>query len=220
MTSLQTLLRKLFRDLEIDCVFDVGANTGGYGEFLRHIVRYDGLIVSFEPVKSVFNELQRCAARYPRWTVRNLALGSQAGNLTIHVTKDSSFSTFLVPRHDVVGQFQGQNEVEKDESVPVQSLDSVFAELQAQFGFKRPYLKMDTQGYDTEVIAGGGKVLGDFLALQSEIALLPVYKDMPDIMKMYPLIVQSGFDLAGMYPVNRDAQGRWIETDAVFLRRK
>jgi hypothetical protein len=51
-------LKSLFKILETTCVFDVGANTGQYGDFLRAQVGYQGLIVSFEPVSKAANILQ------------------------------------------------------------------------------------------------------------------------------------------------------------------
>ena len=45
----------------IDCIFDVGANSGQYGYFLREI-GYKGYIISFEPVSSVFELLNNNSA--------------------------------------------------------------------------------------------------------------------------------------------------------------
>ena len=50
-------LATLFQKLNIRCVLDVGANIGQYREFLRHQVGYDGLIISFEPVRENVNIL-------------------------------------------------------------------------------------------------------------------------------------------------------------------
>ena len=47
LMELETLSRFL-SDFQVDCVLDVGANTGQYGVRLRQI-GYRGLIVSFEP---------------------------------------------------------------------------------------------------------------------------------------------------------------------------
>lgn len=50
--SAEVLLR-----LEIDCVFDVGANCGQYGQNLREI-GYRGTILSFEPGLLAFRDLE------------------------------------------------------------------------------------------------------------------------------------------------------------------
>ncbi len=41
-------LRRLLRYLEVDCVFDVGANSGQYARQLRNLVEFSGTIISFE----------------------------------------------------------------------------------------------------------------------------------------------------------------------------
>jgi len=52
-------LRKLFEMLEIDLVFDVGANTGQYYQYLRNEVGYQGLVVSFEPTPNLAQILKK-----------------------------------------------------------------------------------------------------------------------------------------------------------------
>jgi FkbM family methyltransferase len=218
--TLRTLLRDFFRRFEVDCVFDVGANTGGYAQFLRNDLDYKGLIISFEPVTSTFRQLRESATGDARWTTRQMALGSENNLLKIHITKDSSFSSFLTPDHQTIDNFRGQNEVQAEEEVPVRRLDSLFEELRSQHGFRRPYLKMDTQGFDREVLQGAKGVLPEFVGLQSELSLLAIYEGMPGLADMHSAIAQAGFDLVGMYPINRDRAGRLIEADSVYVRRK
>ena len=218
--SLRTLLRRFFRQHQVDCVFDVGANVGGYGQFLRAGVGYRGLIISFEPVTAVYQSLHERAARDRSWVTHAMALGAENGTLPIHITKVSTFSSFLTPNPDAVAGFEGQNEVQWDEAVPVRRLDSLYPQLQAQHGFRRPFLKMDTQGFDREVLTGAEGVLPQFIGLQSEICFLPLYRKMPGIAEMFPRVSGLGFDVVGMYPVNRARQEQWIEADTVFLRRE
>jgi FkbM family methyltransferase len=217
--SLQTLLRRFFRQHQVDCVFDVGANIGGYGEFLRSGVGYRGLIISFEPVSAVYQTLHERAARDRLWVTHPMALGAENGTLPIHITKVSTFSSFLTPSHEAVSGFAGQNEVQRDEAVPVRRLDSLYPQLQSEHGFRRPFLKMDTQGFDREVLTGAQGVLPQLIGLQSEVCFLPLYRQMPGIADMFPLVAGLGFDVMGMYPVNRAPQEQWIEADTVFLRR-
>ena len=46
----------------IDCIFDVVANSGQHGLFLRKL-DYKGYIISFEPVSSVFKLLKKLRER-------------------------------------------------------------------------------------------------------------------------------------------------------------
>ena len=70
-------LSELFDRLQPQCVLDVGANEGQYGQQLRDI-GYAGWIVSFEPVADVFQSLARVAAGDSRWLTFPLAVGSMS----------------------------------------------------------------------------------------------------------------------------------------------
>ena len=48
---------KIIKNLEIDCLFDVGANTGQYATLVRSL-GYQGQIFSFEPLSSAHKILK------------------------------------------------------------------------------------------------------------------------------------------------------------------
>lgn len=217
--SLRTLLRRFFKRHQVDCVLDVGANTGGYAEFLRDEVRYKGMIISFEPVSEVFRTLQQKVKSDSKWAAFQIALGPEERRQEINVCKDTSFCSFLKPAHQSETWFAGQNEISCAEDVHVRRLDQVFEELKSKHGFRSPFLKIDTQGYDREVLLGCESVLRQVVGLQSEISLLPIYEKMPGIADLFPLISSLGFDLVGTFPVNLASAGRWIESDCVFVQR-
>ena len=76
--SLDIHLANVFDKYLVDCVIDVGANAGQYGAFLRGI-GFNGWIVSFEPVKSVFEKLVESAKGDDKWICYNLALEIRLG---------------------------------------------------------------------------------------------------------------------------------------------
>jgi FkbM family methyltransferase len=86
-------MRRVLDKLSIDCVIDVGANHGQYGEFLRDI-GYKGWIVSFEPVRAVFEDLSRHAEKKPPWRVFQYALGSENGQAEINVNLYDDMTSF------------------------------------------------------------------------------------------------------------------------------
>jgi FkbM family methyltransferase len=57
------------------------------------------------------------------------------------------------------------------ETVQVKRLDDVIGEVSAASASRSIYLKLDTQGYDLEVIKGAGATLESVAALQTEVSV-------------------------------------------------
>src|SRR5699024_4540372 len=83
---------------------------------------------------------------------------------------------------------------------------------------RRLYLKMDTQGFDLEVFAGLGERSQDIVAMQSEVALLLIYQQMPRMPEAIATYEEAGFEISGLYPITRQPDGRVIEYDCVLVR--
>lgn len=212
-------LGQLFRFLQIDCVFDVGANVGQYRDFLREKVGYTGMIVSFEPVSRNVAILQQRSVSDPRWEIVGHALGSNRSSLPLHVMKSDQFSSFLAPDNTSVPGFNGLNEPDHIETVAVYPLDEVFPVLQRRLGFRRSYLKLDTQGFDLEVVKGATATLRNIVAMQTEASIINIYEGMPGYMDTIRILNDRGFDVSGLYPISRDAGMRLIEFDCVMINR-
>ncbi|MGZ3338284.1 MAG: FkbM family methyltransferase [Reyranella sp.] len=141
-------LRELLAHLDIDCVLDVGANAGQYRDFLRDKVLYDGSIISFEPVSHHIDALRERSRGDRNWHIEGYALGSSDGSMPINVMVSDQFSSFLEPDHGRVKDYAVLNVPCHTETVTVRTLDVVLPVLQERIGFDRPYLKIDTQGFD------------------------------------------------------------------------
>jgi FkbM family methyltransferase len=212
-------LRGLFIQRQIDCVFDVGANRGQYYRFLRYELGFRGLIVSCEPIASLAAELARLAAIDPLWKIVPCALGAAPGNATLNVMQSTVYSSLLQPDDSATDVGSGENVVARQETITVRTLKDVYSELLAGGATKRIYLKLDTQGYDLEVLRGAGAALESVVALQTEVSFVPIYKGMVPWQQMLAEIGSRGFDLSGLFPVTLDAEQRLIEADAVCVRR-
>src|SRR5687767_1535407 len=212
-------LGELLAHLEIDCVLDVGANVGQYHDFLRNKVLYEGTIVSFEPVSRHVGVLRDRAQADPAWHIEDCALGAKNGSLSINIMVSDQFSSFLEPDNSRVHDFDGLNVPCRTETVAVKTLDQVLPELRQRLGFRRPYLKLDTQGFDIEVLEGALQSLPSIPALQSEASVIGIYKGMPGYMDTIRYLGGRGFDITGLYPVSRDRSLRLIEFDCVMINR-
>jgi FkbM family methyltransferase len=212
-------LRQVFSRLDIQCVLDVGAHKGHYRDFLRMVVGYAGHIISFEPVADQAVALKRASAREKAWTVYPFALGSEDSELALNVMAGSDLSSFLTPDNSTVPEFQPFNRVVGRQLVPVRRLDSIIDMLRRENPVRNIFLKMDTQGYDLEVVRGAADTLSEVLAVQSEMSLLPIYTGMPDWITAVRFMQERGFDITGMFPVSRDRHFRLVEFDCVLVNR-
>lgn len=216
-------LRELFALVEVDCVLDVGANIGQYHEFLRLHVGYEGPVVSFEPVREMFDTLARRTADDPRWTVHQIALGDVEGSANINVLAERTLSSLLPPNAEnlrAMGyeKYLRETEVARTEPVPVRRLDRVCDDV-LPTGARRVFLKSDTQGYDMQVIRGARGCLERLPAIQLELPVLEVYQGAPNYLDAIAELTALGYEVTGLFPVQRDATLRIINVDAVMVRR-
>lgn len=202
----------------VNCVFDVGANAGQYARRLRRF-GYTGRIVSFEPTADAFERLSKAAADDPEWRVHHVGLGREDTVSSIH-TGWNTMNSLLPPSDYGRGRYQRFTKT-RTEEIRIRRLDDVMDEALDGIDEPRPFLKMDTQGYDLEVFAGAGDRVGDFVGLQSEVAVLRLYEGSPKMSEAVATYEDSGFEITGMYPVTREAAtGRVVEFDCVMMRAK
>jgi hypothetical protein len=90
--------------------------------------------------------------------------------------------------------------------------------MQREFAIASPNLKLDTQGFDLEVLKGARKVLPQFKALQTEASVIPIYQGMPSHLDTMSALTALGLHLSGMFPVKCDDALRLVEYDCVFVR--
>lgn len=211
-------LAQLLRFHEVNCVIDVGANVGQYGELLRNI-GYRGRIVSFEPVEAPFAALRARRPRDEQWVKLRSALGAEDGAKEINVFGSSELSSFHDPAFDrVAWEHAGSSLVERTETVPMARLDSVIDRCVEGVPVPRVHLKLDTQGWDLEVLKGATRSLEIVETLQSELSVLPIYQGMTPWRDALSAYESLGFDLTGLFPVSLDDRLRVIEFDATMSR--
>ncbi len=211
-------LKEVFLRNDIQCVLDVGANRGQYYQFLRERVGYRGLVVSFEPTSRNLAHLREQATADSRWIIRGEALGNNETEMEINVMKVDLLSSFLSPHPAMVEIFRDVNIIDHKEAVGVRRLDSVIGEIGNARSLGNLYLKVDTQGFDLEVIRGASSTLARVRALQTEISMCPLYLNAPSYRDTLDMLVERSFAVSGMFPVSRDPQMRVVEFDCVMVK--
>ena len=204
------------RSRHVDLVVDVGANIGQYAERLRKD-GYAGWIVSFEPTGAAYEALAARASRDGRWRALNMALGENEGIAEINVSEGSDFSSFL-PQLPAAAIFDPQARVIRTELIRVARLDHVFAELPQRAA---AFLKIDTQGYERQVLLGASECLSDFVGVQVELPVIHLYEGTWRFHEAVAYMSQRGFEISNIVPVNYDRTdtASLVEVDCIFCRR-
>ncbi|WP_340539006.1 FkbM family methyltransferase [Nocardioides sp. GXZ039] len=205
----------LLRQVRANVVLDVGANKGQYAQSLRRN-GYRGRIVSFEPVAHLVKRLEELSASDPDWQVVPCALGDEEGTAEINMTPGPLSS--LLPASEFGREWADNLSKTTTETISIRRLADVWDEVMAGVEDPRPFLKMDTQGYDLETFRGAGDKVRLLLGLQSEVAMVPIYDGMPRMAEMLTTYEAAGFETTGLFSVNRDRQSlRAIEFDLMMV---
>jgi FkbM family methyltransferase len=197
---------------DINVVLDVGANDGGYGREIRDR-GYKGLIVSFEPNPKVFERLKISIVGDSNWLAYPYALGEEDG-----------YDELLVAENDAMSSFKGLTEFGL--VTGAKSIDTVTAKITRLDTFlkenaelmKNVYLKIDTQGFEMEVLRGAGSLLSQMTAVQAEIALIHTYADELDWLDIIRWMRDRQFEVATAI-CNSTVGAQVREFDFVFVRR-
>jgi FkbM family methyltransferase len=236
MTPLRRLVRRLGYDLTprtkarvpeaqlvavlerfaISCVLDVGANVGQYAQRLREW-GYRGRIVSFEPLADAHAALLRRAAADPLWQVApRMALGAADGEVEIEVSAESDMSSIL-PQSALLREISPSSRVLRRERVPLRRLDTVADDhLRPD---DRVLLKLDTQGFEAQVLAGAARLIPRLAGIQLEMSLVPCYEGERSFRELLDDLAAAGFAPYLFLPGYFERKlARQLQVDGVFMR--
>jgi FkbM family methyltransferase len=205
---------RLLASRGVDLLLDGGANVGQYALRTRH-AGYRGRIVSFEPMATAYAELATRAASDPAWECRRHALGSASGDAELHVSRNS-YSSSLLEIGERSVEAAPESEYVASEQVSVLPLDAIWDEVAA--GARRPFLKLDLQGYELEALRGAERVLPRLTGVEVELSLGPLYEGAPTYREVIDYLEQAGFRLAGLEPEFFDPEtAELLQAQASFV---
>jgi len=199
----------------IDCVLDVGANVGQYARNLRRN-GYRKRIISFEPLSSAYEVIKEKSIKDKYWTVHNFGIGEQEKKVDINISKNSYSSSILniLPLHT---ESDPESKYFSKETISIKKLEDL-PEVNFE-KFNKIFLKIDTQGYEDQVLQGIGKLIKKIEGIQIELSLNPLYKDQSLFLELYQKIKELGFELWDLQRgfSNIDS-GKIYQLDGIFFR--
>ena len=200
----------------INLVFDVGANTGQFGQSLRD-GGYRGRIVSFEPLSKAREQLLEVSRKDPLWEVApRAAIGSEDGDVEIHVAANSASSSVL-DMLEAHASAAPESRYIGSEKVPLRRLDAI------ALGYLRPdsvaFLKIDTQGYEDRILLGASELIGQIVGLQLELSMVPLYEGQLLFGDMVSKLKANGFEIWATWQSFIDSRnGRLLQADVTLFR--
>jgi FkbM family methyltransferase len=200
---------------EVNLVLDVGANKGQFALALR-LAGYGQAIVSFEPLPEAHVLLSTAAKIDPRWTIApRAAVGAKAGSAQINISQNSHSSS-LLPVTKTSTDASPTSAFIGTVETPVITLDDcAIVDRSANL-----FIKIDTQGFEMEVLKGATELLKTAKGVQLEMSFTPMYEGAPDFETLYKFMIERGFELWGMDTAFRDPKTRRLyQVDATFFRK-
>ncbi len=206
---------KLLKHFQIQSILDVGANTGQFAYYTRH-TGYKNQIISFEPLTEAFIVLEKFAKHDKKWDIVNAAIGDMDGEIEINISENLQSSSILDMMPDHVKSAPESAYCGK-EIVKIYRLDSIIDRYIVNKD--QAFLKIDTQGFEKNVLLGAERSLKKLKGLQLELSTKELYKGETLFNEMIDFIIEKGFAIHSLEPGFYDKKsGQLLQVDAIFYR--
>jgi FkbM family methyltransferase len=195
-------------------IYDVGANVGQFA-LAATTVWPQTPVHSFEPVPSAFEQLQKLANKYTSIHPSRLALGKSVGTVAMNVTNHTASSSLLKLHQNHRDLYP-----HVAESATIQVEVSTVAEQLKRIPVIAPaLLKLDVQGFESEVLKGAGDSLSRFRWILLETSTSPMYENEVLFQEICGLLSGKGFDFTYPVQIHLADSGAFGQFDALFTNK-
>jgi FkbM family methyltransferase len=205
------------RHLPVRTVIDIGANRG---QFARSVLALfpAARLYCFEPLSEAFDELKRWAATQSpgQVSIFQVALGEREGAVEMFLHTEHDTSSSLLRTTSTSESLYPFTSAQRTVPVNLMTLDAACAGITFE---PDVLIKIDTQGYEKQVLLGGGATLKRAQTCILEINLFDLYESQASFSELINLLDEAGYRYAGNLEQVYDHNGQVIFIDAVFIRR-
>lgn len=201
----------------IKTILDVGANRGQFAKLSREVFP-TAQIYSFEPLPECYEDLCNALHDDPNFKAFNKGLGRSVSTIEFYRSIHTPSSSFLEMEELHKDAFPESKKGQEQQAirVPVDTLDNFY---HAEHPESPILVKIDVQGFEGEVIAGGSELLKQAAVVILEMSLVKLYKDQPLFHDVYEEMYRLGFryhgNLAQMLHVRTQEV---VQIDAIFIK--
>ena len=180
-------LKDLFKFTDkLSTLIDVGSNKGQFS-ILARLYFPKLYIYSFEPQLDQLN-IQKQNLGKKNIEYFNNALGSKNKKINFYITKRKDSSSILHPHLKLQGY-----KITSVKQILINSLDNILKKKKLK---KNVILKIDTQGYELEVLKGANKLLSKVDYILCEVSHLNTYKKQVKSNKLIHYLNKKSFKIA------------------------
>jgi FkbM family methyltransferase len=195
---------------EIDTIIDVGANRGQWA--IPLVKKFPSVkFHSFEPLPSVFEDLNLISQDYKNWDVYNVGVGSKNEVTKINSASNSGLSSSFLEstNHSIV--HPGIHFEKSKTGIEIVPLDDFI-----NYG-SRNFLKIDTGGYENTVLDGMSKTLSQISVIEIESSFTPMYEGEASHHRVISRLEDEGFVPISFGNVHHDSSGRVWQLDTLLI---
>ena len=211
-------LIKSLRNNNIYSIIDVGANNG---QFAEEVFKngFDGYILSFEPLKIEHSNLldKKFKMNKYNWEIaERCGLGASDKKLEINISGMRQSSSILDISEIHTNLYPESINIGK-EKIDIFPLDKFYNKI---INMKKKILiKIDTQGYELEILKGAKKTLEFVDAIYAEVSLVKLYKNQPLFDEILDFIKKFGFSVWSVdRAVGNKNTGQTYQLDILFTK--
>lgn len=205
--------------------FDIGANEGQSIIRLNKI-NQNSLIHSFEPTPELFNKIKKKNLEEKGVVLNNFAIGDKSGNLSFYTYEYHHINSFnKVDRKTKFSKSRILRNRTKDENfekkieVEVKTLDDYCFENQIT---EIDFIKIDTQGYEEEVLIGMKEMLktSSISIIELEIILGFAYEKSFSFNKCENILEKYEYKLIAIESAGNIISHSDYQTNVLYVNKK
>lgn len=197
---------------------DVGANSGWFPRIISRYLSGDYPISCYEPLKSMRPHLEKLSKRNPSVRYKSVAVGERQGNIEIIELGSNGLSSIREVNPSYLGYAKSYDTAAVNKyEVEVVTLDGELDELIK--ADEEVVLKIDTQGYELQVIMGCRSWLesGRIKFIIVELMTIRKYSGAALYNEIFSYLHELNYSLYDINPGVYEDSGMLSEFDAVFV---
>lgn len=179
--------------IQPDAIMDIGANIGMSAESYLNIAKFKEPIYSFEPVSHLYKALEANARTFENWYPIKKGIGDFNEKQIIHVSGGHGGASSILTMTDELEKIAPDMKVFKEEEIEIVTLTDFY--IQNNLEFKKIFLKIDVQGYESNVLKGAEPILDKVAGMKIELSIIKQYKEEKDIFELLPYLLNKGFSV-------------------------